>query len=107
MYLYGRKSFALATHHKPLLAILGPRKSLPELVAAHLHRWTITLAAYNNFIEYMSTSNMENADALSRLPEDQVTGEVVSSILLVDASELPITSRQVIPIKGFKLFDIK
>ena len=34
-YLYGRK-FQLITHHKPLLAILGPKKEIPALAAARL-----------------------------------------------------------------------
>lgn len=37
-YLYGRK-FTLVTDHKPLMAILGPKKGIPSLVAAHLQRW--------------------------------------------------------------------
>jgi len=95
IYLYGRKTFTLVTDHKPLLAILGPKKSLPELVAARLHRWSITLAAYNYDIEYRSTAKMGNADALSRLPVDQASSEESSSILLVDACELPVTSKQI------------
>lgn len=38
---------------------------------------------------------MGNADALSRLPVDQASREVTSSILLVDACELPITSKPI------------
>ena len=44
-YLYGRK-FTLVTDHKPLLAILGPKKAIPSLAAARLQRWSIMLAAY-------------------------------------------------------------
>lgn len=96
MYLYGRKTFTLVTDHKPLLAILGPKKRLPELVAARLHRWSKTLADYNYDMEYRSTSRIGNADALSRLPVDQASREETSSIMLVDACELPITSKLIV-----------
>ena len=36
-YLYGRK-FQLVTDHKPLTAILGPKKGIPSLAAARLQR---------------------------------------------------------------------
>ena len=41
-YIYGRH-FTLVMDHKPLLAILGPKKSLPTLAAARLQRWAILL----------------------------------------------------------------
>ena len=41
-YLYGRK-FTLVTDHKPLLAILGSKRSLPTLAAARLQRWALFL----------------------------------------------------------------
>ncbi len=43
-YLYGRK-FTLATDHKPLLSILGPKKGVSSVAAARLHRWTLLLSA--------------------------------------------------------------
>lgn len=36
-YLYSQK-FTLVTDHKPLTAILGPKKSIQQLVPAHLQR---------------------------------------------------------------------
>ena len=44
-YLYGRR-FTLVTDHKPLTAILGPKKSVPPLAAARLQRWAMLLSAY-------------------------------------------------------------
>jgi hypothetical protein len=39
-YLYGRR-FTLVTDHKPLLAILGSKKSLSTLAVVRLQRWAI------------------------------------------------------------------
>ena len=66
-YLYGRK-FTLVTDHKPLLAILGPKKEIPSLTAARLQRWAILLSAYNYTLEFKPTALHGNADGLSRLP---------------------------------------
>ena len=41
-YLYGRR-FTLVTDHRPLTAILGPKKGLPSLAAARLQRWAVLL----------------------------------------------------------------
>ena len=66
-YLYGRK-FVLITDHKPLTSILGPKKSVSAVAAARLQRWALLLAAYNYDIEFRSTKEHGNVDALSRLP---------------------------------------
>ena len=66
-YLYGRK-FVLITDHKPLTSILGPKKSVSAVAATRLQRWALLLAAYNYDIEFRSTKEHGNVDALSRLP---------------------------------------
>ena len=81
-YLYGRK-FTLITDHKPLLAILGPKKGIPSLAAARLQRWAILLSAYNYKLEFKPTGLHGNADGLSRLP-------VPSTSRLGDAPEATI-----------------
>ena len=66
-FLYGRK-FTLLTDHRPLTTILGPKKGIPPIAAARLQRWAVQLAAYSYEIEFKSTNDHCNADALSRLP---------------------------------------
>lgn len=65
-YLYGRSEpFTLRTDHKPLLAIFGPHKGVPEVSANRLQRYAIFLTAYNYTIEYID-SKRNSADYLSR-----------------------------------------
>ena len=66
-FIYGRK-FTLLTDHQPLLAILGPKKGIPSIAAAHMQRWALLLSAYQYVIAYGSTRDHANADCLSRLP---------------------------------------
>ena len=79
-YLYARK-YVLVTDHKPLCAILGPKKGIPTLAAARLQRWAILLSAYTYDIEYRPTKLHGNADALSRLPLP--TNETEKGVLTV------------------------
>ena len=66
-YLYGRR-FVLITDHKPLTAILGPKRGVPPLAAARMQRWALLLSAYDYDIVYRPTTAHGNADGLSRLP---------------------------------------
>ena len=66
-YLFGQR-FTLITDHKPLLAILGPKKGIPSLAAARLQCWAVLLSAYNYQLEFKPTDLYGNADGLSRLP---------------------------------------
>ena len=69
-YLYAR-TFTIVTDHKPLLAILGPKKNIPALAAARMQRWALLLSAYNYRLEYRPTQAHGNADGLFRLPVSQ------------------------------------
>ena len=82
--------FTLVTDHKPLLAILGPKKGVPTLGDARMQHWALILAVYQYQLQFRSTDEHKNADMLSRLPlkeEDFTASEV--------ADNLPVTSRQI------------
>ena len=94
-YLYGRRF----TDHKPLTTILGPKKGVPPIAAAHLQRWALKLAAYSYDIEFRSTEKHANADVLSRLPLHHVdplgyTSEP-SIFNLQQIGSLPVTANKV------------
>lgn len=44
-YLYG-KHCIIVTDHKPLLGLFVEEKAVPHMVAARIHSWALTLAAY-------------------------------------------------------------
>ena len=97
-YLYGRK-FTMVTDHKPLMAILGPKKGIPSLAAARLQRWAILLSAYNYNIEFHPTATHGNADALSRLPlpytELLEPGSTVNYLPIFRMETLPVTATEI------------
>ena len=66
-FLYGKR-FTLVTDHRPLTAILGPKKGIPLLAAAHMQRWALLLSGYSYDIHFRPTTAHSNADCLSRLP---------------------------------------
>ena len=96
-YNYGR-SFSLLTDHKPLQAILDPKRGIPTLAAARLQCWAVLISTYTYSIQYKSTNYHCNADAMSHLPlpEDDKNSSTNSptpacfNIGLIQA--LPVTS---------------
>ena len=97
-YLYGRR-FTLVTDHKPLTAILGPKKSVPPLAAARLQRWAMLLSAYSYDIQFKPMSDHVNADGLSRLPLPEITVEGQSPDATIfnvaQIERLPVTAAQI------------
>ena len=98
MYLYARK-FILCTDHKPLLKIFAPDSATPVLAAARLQRWSLLLASYHYEIRYKSSTEIANADALSRLPlKNQNDSSVEESIYNVADQQLnrhPVSAKQI------------
>jgi hypothetical protein len=95
-YLYGRR-FTLIMDHKPLTAILGPKKGIPSLAAARLQRWALLLSAYEYEIKYKSTHDHSNADGLSRLPlpSKDISPESVSIFNVAQIQALPVTFKKI------------
>ena len=96
MYLYGHP-FTLVTD-KPLQCILGPKKGIPLLAAARLHRWAIILASYQYDIEFKPTKAHANTDGLTRLPLSTTT-----TISLSDPEIFNISQIEALPVTGVQL----
>ena len=63
-YLYGH-AFTLCTDNKALLTLFNEHRSVPSQASSRIQRWALTLSMYECF---KSTSELVNADAMSRLP---------------------------------------
>lgn len=66
-YLVGTK-FELLSDHKPLQALFGENKSLPEMAAGRLQRWSIFLAGFDYTFKHIKGQENVKADCMSRLP---------------------------------------
>nr|CDJ84418.1 RNA-directed DNA polymerase (reverse transcriptase) domain containing protein [Haemonchus contortus] len=98
-YIYGRH-FKLLTDHKPLLAIFGSKKGVPVYTANRLQRWALIVKNYDFTIEYRSTTNFGQADALSRLIAEQSTTEedVVVAEIEKDSSAIFVNALSLLPV---------
>lgn len=65
-YLYVRK-FSIYLDHQTVAGLLGHGEQIPAMSAARMQRWALLLAAYSYKWVYRKGSEIQNADALSRL----------------------------------------
>ena len=94
-YLYGQP-FHLFTDHKPLVTVLGPKTAVPTLAAARMQRWAVILQAYNYQVEYRSSAEHANVDALSCLPcDNSPMDEEAEMFFFSGLDELPVNSKDI------------
>ena len=74
-YLYGRP-FILYSDHQPLKYLFDESRQVPPLASARIQRWSLTLSAYQYTIKHRPGTQMCNADALSRLPLNDLPSNV-------------------------------
>ena len=98
MYLYGQR-FTLCTDHKPLLKIFAPDGATPVLAAARLQRWSLLLSSYQYNIQYRSSSDIANANALSRLHlsyrKDASAEECIYSVARQQLHKHPVSAQRI------------
>ena len=58
----------LVTDHKPLTSLFSPDRTMSATAASRLQRQALFLSQYSYSIQYRSTLQHANADALFRLP---------------------------------------
>ena len=82
IFLYGHR-FSLITDHKPLQSLLAGNKPVPVQASGRIQRWALTLTSFEYTLEFHSTSQHSNADALSRLPLPEAPSKVPTPAELV------------------------
>lgn len=89
-YLLGL-TFELATDHKPLLAIFGEFRGLPQMASARMQRWAFILSGFSYKICHIKGVT-NHADCFSRLPQlavEEGSEQVESSYInYVDSDRL-------------------
>ena len=71
-FLYG-DHFSLIMNNKPLHT---GNKPVPVQASGRIQRWTLTLASFEYTLEFRTTSQHSNANALSRFPLPEAPTEV-------------------------------
>ena len=96
--MYGHH-FSLITGHKPLQSLLAGNKPVPVQASGRIQRWALTLAAFEYTLEFRTTSQHSNADALSRLPLPEAPADVPTPaelvLLIQHLEETTVTASQI------------
>ena len=86
------------TDHKPLTVLFNPTKAIPSMSSARIQRWALFLMDYQYKIQFRSTGNHANTDALSRLPikeKELLSTETVSLLQLRQIEDTLLTAKQI------------
>jgi len=70
-YLFGRP-FRVITDHKPLISLFSPTKPTLDTLPPRIIRWSLLMSAYDYTIEYKPGSRIVTADAMSRIPLQEI-----------------------------------
>jgi transposase InsO family protein len=94
-YIYGHP-ITIFTDHKPLESLFNFKKGMPSVATARLQRWMLIVSMYDCRIVYRKGSSLQNADALSRLPLDKITGvEHIEINALGTLKNAPVTVEEI------------
>ena len=96
-YLIGNH-FILCTDHKPLLALFGEKKGIPQMAAGRLQRWALFISGLNYEIQFIKGTSNETADTLSRLPKAVTSAKDESEdyFHFIVENYLPINGAQIL-----------
>ncbi len=94
-YLYGRR-FTLQTDHKPLMTLFNEDHLVPKQASSRIQRWAWKLAAYEYTIAFRKSKQHANADALSRLPLNEMPA-IVSDLpeIVLMMNDSPISAQKI------------
>ena len=73
-YLYGRQ-FQIESDHQPLAYLFNENRLIPQMASSRIQRWALKLSTYQYSIRYKAGKSLNNADALSRLPQPYTVPE--------------------------------
>ncbi|CAB0030630.1 unnamed protein product [Trichogramma brassicae] len=95
-YLLGRH-FELYCDHKPLMAIFGEKRDIPQMIAGQLQRWACFLSGFDYTFNYVKGKDNGGADGLSRLPITSQESEEpeIDYVRFIIEDKLPVDHAQI------------